>query len=205
MYAGLARAVLDEADRGRAATDVERFAGGIRAASKDEIGGRLVRRAAFQCASAGALLTGRRRSSGRCRWRRTRLPGRRVESPGARRSRRSTASADGAGPVRRRGRGSGRRASGRGSPPGSRAPPAPNPARSSVPHGRGRARRGALGPSRPRASGAGPERSAFRPPRAPPAGRAGEPRLRRRRHRRRRLDRMRPGGGARAARRDRSP
>ena len=58
MYASLARAVLDEAGRGRAAADVERLRRRFPRASKDEIGRRLVRRAAFQCASAGALLTG---------------------------------------------------------------------------------------------------------------------------------------------------
>ena len=58
MYASLARAVLAEADRGRAAADVERLRQRYPRASKDEIARRLVRRAAFQCASAGALLTG---------------------------------------------------------------------------------------------------------------------------------------------------
>ena len=58
MYAALARAVLAEADRGRAAADVERLRRRYPRASKDEIGSRLVRRAAFQCAAAGALLTG---------------------------------------------------------------------------------------------------------------------------------------------------
>ncbi len=58
MYAALARAVLGEADRGRAALDVERLRRRYPRASRDEIGRRLVRRAALQCASAGALLTG---------------------------------------------------------------------------------------------------------------------------------------------------
>ena len=58
MYAALARAVLAEADFGRAAADVERLRRRYPRASKDEISRRLVRRAAFQCASAGALLTG---------------------------------------------------------------------------------------------------------------------------------------------------
>jgi hypothetical protein len=58
MYAALARAVLAEADRGRASADVERLRRKYPRASKDEIARRLVRRAAVQCASAGALLTG---------------------------------------------------------------------------------------------------------------------------------------------------
>ena len=58
MYAALARAVLAEADRGRAAADVERLRRRYPRASRDEISRRLVRRAALQCASAGALLTG---------------------------------------------------------------------------------------------------------------------------------------------------
>ena len=58
MYAALARAVLDEADAGRAAEEVARIRRRHPRASKDEIARRLVRRAALQCASAGALLTG---------------------------------------------------------------------------------------------------------------------------------------------------
>lgn len=58
MYAALARAVLAEADPGRADAEVERLRKRYPRASKDEIGRRLVRRAAVQCATAGALLTG---------------------------------------------------------------------------------------------------------------------------------------------------
>jgi len=58
MYAALARAVLDEADAGRAASEVERLRRRHPRASKDELAARLIGRAAVQCASAGALLTG---------------------------------------------------------------------------------------------------------------------------------------------------
>ena len=58
MYAALARAVLDETNAGRAAEDVERLRRRHPRASRDELAGRLIRRASLQCASAGALLTG---------------------------------------------------------------------------------------------------------------------------------------------------
>ncbi len=58
MYAALARAVLDEAVARRAASDIERLRRRHPRASKDELAERLIRRAALQCASAGALLTG---------------------------------------------------------------------------------------------------------------------------------------------------
>jgi hypothetical protein len=58
MYAALARAVLDEADAGRAASEVARLRRRHPRASRDELATRLIRRAALQCASAGALLTG---------------------------------------------------------------------------------------------------------------------------------------------------
>jgi len=58
MYAALARAVLNEADAGRAAADIARLRRRHPRASKDELAERLIRRAALQCASAGALLTG---------------------------------------------------------------------------------------------------------------------------------------------------
>jgi hypothetical protein len=58
MYAALARAVLDETDAGRAAEDVARLRRRHPRASRDEIAARLIRRAALQCAAAGALLTG---------------------------------------------------------------------------------------------------------------------------------------------------
>lgn len=58
MYAALARAVLDEADASRAASEVERLRQKHPRATRDELAARLIRRAALQCASAGALLTG---------------------------------------------------------------------------------------------------------------------------------------------------
>ncbi len=58
MYAALARAVLDEAAAGRVASEVERLRRRHPRASKDELAARLIRRAALQCACAGALLTG---------------------------------------------------------------------------------------------------------------------------------------------------
>ena len=58
MYAALARAVLDESGAGRAVQDVERLRERHPRASKGELAQRLIRRAALQCASAGALLTG---------------------------------------------------------------------------------------------------------------------------------------------------
>ena len=58
MYAALARAVLDEAAAGRAAAQVARLRRRHPRASKDELAQRLIRRAALQCAGAGALLTG---------------------------------------------------------------------------------------------------------------------------------------------------
>ena len=58
MYAALARAVLDEAGARRAASEVERLRTRHPRASKDELAERLIRRAALQCAAAGALLTG---------------------------------------------------------------------------------------------------------------------------------------------------
>jgi hypothetical protein len=58
MYAALARAVLDDAGADRAAKDVERLQRRRPRASKDELARFLIRRAALQCAAAGALLTG---------------------------------------------------------------------------------------------------------------------------------------------------
>jgi hypothetical protein len=58
MYATLARAVLDESNAGRAADDVARLRRRHPRESRDEIARRLIRRAALQCAAAGALLTG---------------------------------------------------------------------------------------------------------------------------------------------------
>ena len=58
MYAALARAVLDQADAGRAAAQVARLRRRHPRASKDELAQRLIRRAALQCGGAGALLTG---------------------------------------------------------------------------------------------------------------------------------------------------
>jgi len=58
MYAALARAVLDETGARRAVSEVERLRTRHPRASKDELAERLIRRAALQCAAAGALLTG---------------------------------------------------------------------------------------------------------------------------------------------------
>lgn len=58
MYAAIARAVLDEASTERAASEVERLKRRHPRASRDELAGRLVRKAAIQCGAAGALLTG---------------------------------------------------------------------------------------------------------------------------------------------------
>ena len=59
MYAALARAVLDEAGAAaRSAPEVERLRTRHPRASRDELAERLIRRAALQCAAAGALLTG---------------------------------------------------------------------------------------------------------------------------------------------------
>ena len=58
MYAALARAVLDESGAIHAAADVARLRRRHPRASRDEIARRLIRRAALQCAAAGALLTG---------------------------------------------------------------------------------------------------------------------------------------------------
>ncbi len=58
MYAALARAVLDEGGVRRAASEVERLRRRHPRASRDELAERLIRRAALQCACAGALLTG---------------------------------------------------------------------------------------------------------------------------------------------------
>jgi hypothetical protein len=58
MYQALARAVLDDADRQRAASAVARLRRRHPRASKHELSGRLVRDAALRCAAAGALLTG---------------------------------------------------------------------------------------------------------------------------------------------------
>jgi hypothetical protein len=58
MYAAIARAVLDEAAAERAVTEVQRLHQRHPRASRDELAARLMRRAAIQCAAAGALLTG---------------------------------------------------------------------------------------------------------------------------------------------------
>lgn len=58
MYTTLARAVLDEANRDRVAAEVKRLKARYPRASRDELAGRLIRRAALQCAAASALMTG---------------------------------------------------------------------------------------------------------------------------------------------------
>ena len=58
MYAALARAVLDESNRQRAGMEVERLRERYPRASRDELASRVIRRAAVQCAAAGALLAG---------------------------------------------------------------------------------------------------------------------------------------------------
>jgi uncharacterized protein (DUF697 family) len=58
MYAALARAVLDESQRERAGMEVERLRERYPRASRDELADRVIRRAAMQCAAAGALLAG---------------------------------------------------------------------------------------------------------------------------------------------------
>lgn len=58
MYAAIARAVLDESHRQRAGMEVERLRERYPRASRDELAEKVIRRAALQCAAAGALLAG---------------------------------------------------------------------------------------------------------------------------------------------------
>jgi hypothetical protein len=58
MYAALARAVLDESHRQRAGMEIERLRERYPKASRDELAEKVIRRAAMQCAAAGALLAG---------------------------------------------------------------------------------------------------------------------------------------------------
>ncbi|MGE5413637.1 MAG: hypothetical protein ACM3NW_05635 [Syntrophomonadaceae bacterium] len=58
MYAAFARAVLDESHRQRAGMEVERLRERYPRASRDELAAKVIRRAALQCAAAGALLAG---------------------------------------------------------------------------------------------------------------------------------------------------
>ena len=58
MYATIARAVLDESHRRRAGMEVERLRERYPRASRDELAEKVIRRAAVQCAAAGALLAG---------------------------------------------------------------------------------------------------------------------------------------------------
>ena len=58
MYAALAKAVLDDANRERAGRDVQRLREKHPRASRDELAARLIRRGALQCSAAGGLLAG---------------------------------------------------------------------------------------------------------------------------------------------------
>jgi hypothetical protein len=58
VYASIARAVLDESHRQRAGMEVERLRERYPKASRDELADKVIRRAAVQCAAAGALLAG---------------------------------------------------------------------------------------------------------------------------------------------------
>lgn len=58
MYTALAKAILDDTSRIRAARDVERLKQRHPRASRDELAARAIRKAAFQCAAAGGLLAG---------------------------------------------------------------------------------------------------------------------------------------------------
>jgi hypothetical protein len=58
MYAALARAVWDEADRGRAVAEVAKLRQRHPRASRDELARRLIRRTALQCGAAGFVWTG---------------------------------------------------------------------------------------------------------------------------------------------------
>ena len=58
MYSALARAVLEGADRDRAAAEVERLRESHPRESRDRLARRLIRKTALQCAAAGGLWTG---------------------------------------------------------------------------------------------------------------------------------------------------
>jgi hypothetical protein len=58
VYTALARAVLDETDRERVAEEVRRLRRRHPKASRDELAGRLIRKAALRCAAASGILTG---------------------------------------------------------------------------------------------------------------------------------------------------
>ena len=58
MYTALARVVLDETDRERVAEEVRRLRERHPKASRDELAGRLIRKAALRCAAASGILTG---------------------------------------------------------------------------------------------------------------------------------------------------
>jgi hypothetical protein len=58
VYASLARAVLDPADAGLAASRIERLRRRHPRDSREALADRLIRRAGLQCAAAGALLSG---------------------------------------------------------------------------------------------------------------------------------------------------
>jgi len=58
VYAALAKAILDDANRERAGRDLERLRERHPRASRDQLAARVIRRAALQCAAAGGLLAG---------------------------------------------------------------------------------------------------------------------------------------------------
>jgi hypothetical protein len=58
VYAALAKAILDDANRERAGRDLARLRERHPKASRDELAGRIIRRGALQCAAAGGLLAG---------------------------------------------------------------------------------------------------------------------------------------------------
>jgi hypothetical protein len=58
MYAALARAVIDESDRGSVAAQIERMRRRHPRASRDELASRLIRSTALQCGAAGLAWSG---------------------------------------------------------------------------------------------------------------------------------------------------
>jgi len=58
VYAALAKAILDDANRERAGRDLDRLRERHPRASRDELAARVIRRGALQCAAAGGLLAG---------------------------------------------------------------------------------------------------------------------------------------------------
>ena len=58
MYAALAKAILDDANRERAGRDLDRLRERHPRASREQLASRVIRRGALQCAAAGGLLAG---------------------------------------------------------------------------------------------------------------------------------------------------